>query len=80
MFVAIATQLAFMLTLSAQARPDRTVTARRTVIEFSEVEINGRIVGPETTLIQSRGRTRFLPLLRVRKDFLPELVRSVERL
>lgn len=64
----------------AQAKEDKVEFKRRTVIDFSTLDITGRIVRPEATLIRGRGRTKFRPLIRSRGDFRPEMLKSIEQL
>jgi RNA polymerase sigma-70 factor (ECF subfamily) len=60
--------------------PPEVVYPRRSVIEFSELRLTGEVQGPSGSYIQSRGRARFRLLVQVRDNFLPEILRSVERL
>lgn len=53
---------------------------RRTVVDFSEVKISGELVKPSTTYVNTRRRTDFQPLIRVRGDFRPELLSSIDAL
>lgn len=52
---------------------------RKTVVDFSELQISGQLVRPEATLVRARGRTKFRPLIRYRGDFRPELLRSIDQ-
>lgn len=56
------------------------VHAKRTIIEFSELRLSGEVVRPSDAFILVPKRSRFRSLIRLRGDFAPELLRSVERL
>jgi hypothetical protein len=60
--------------------PEKATYKPKTVIEFSEVQVNGQIVRPEMTRVQGRGRSQFRPLVRARADFRPELQRSLDNI
>jgi RNA polymerase sigma-70 factor (ECF subfamily) len=52
----------------------------KTVVEFSDLAISAEIQRPEHSFILSRTRTKFPVLVRIRSDFQPELLRSVDAL
>ena len=58
--------------------PDRTIVKKRTVIDFSEVAVEGELVKPEGSYSVSKRKTTFRTLIRVRDNFAPELRRSAE--
>lgn len=59
---------------------DRTVYKRKTVIDFSDVTIQGELTKPEGSYLLNRKKTKFKTLLRIRADFLPELLNSTDNL
>lgn len=52
----------------------------RTVVDFTEVTLQGEVQRPAGAMIVGHRRARFKTLIRVRGGFTPELVRSVDRL
>ena len=56
---------------------DKTVFNKKTVIDFSDVNIEGELTKPEGSYIKNRKRTRFRNLIELRGNFRPELKRSV---
>ena len=59
---------------------DKTVYKKKTVIDFSDVTIEGELVKPEGSYIVNKKKTRFRNLISTRGNFRPELVRSVDSL
>jgi hypothetical protein len=59
---------------------DRTVYNKKTVIDFSDVNIEGELTKPEGSYIKNRKKTRFRNLIELRGNFRPELKRSVSAL
>jgi len=59
---------------------DKTVYKKKTVIDFSDVTIEGELVKPEGSYLVNRKKTRFKNLIQVRADFRPELRQSLENL
>jgi hypothetical protein len=60
--------------------PDRTVVKKRTVIDFSEVAVEGELSRPEGSYSVSRRKTTFKTLVKVRESLAPELQKSAENL
>ena len=60
--------------------PDQTVYKKKTIIDFSDVTIQGELTKPEGSYILSRKKTKFTTLLKTRENFLPELVNSLDNL
>ncbi len=56
---------------------DRVEYKKKTVIDFSDVNVEGELTKPEGSYIQNRKRTRFRNLIELRGNFRPELQRSV---
>ncbi len=59
---------------------DKTVFRKKTVVDFTDVAVEGELTKPEGTYALSRKRTRFDRLIRVRDNFVPELQKSVDNL
>ena len=59
---------------------DRTVFKKKTVIDFSDVTIQGELTKPEGSYLLNRKKTKFKLLLKVRANFLPELFNSTDNL
>lgn len=64
----------------ADTQPERTVYRKKTVIDFSEVTIEGELSKPEGSYLLSRKPTKFRSLLKARTDFFPELKASLDAL
>lgn len=78
--------LAFLVSTAALAQDkvieegDRVEYRKSTVIDFSDVSIEGELTKPEGSYIKNRKRTRFRNLIELRGNFRPELKRSVSNL
>jgi hypothetical protein len=59
---------------------DQVVYNKKTVIDFSDVNIEGELTKPEGSYIKNRKKTRFRNLIELRGNFRPELRRSVSSL
>ena len=59
---------------------DKTVFKKKTIIDFSDVTIQGELTKPEGSYLLNRKKTKFNSLLRIRNDFLPELFNSIDNL
>lgn len=68
--------------VSAQdvAPGDKIVFKKKTLIDFSDVSIEGELRKPDGGYYGSRKRTRFNKLISVRRDFVPEIVSSADNL
>ncbi|MDP2344510.1 MAG: hypothetical protein Q8O67_26390 [Deltaproteobacteria bacterium] len=64
----------------ASVEADKTVYTKKTVIDFSDVNIEGELTKPEGSYIKNRKKTRFRNLIELRGNFRPELSRSVSKL
>ena len=86
----IAATAAFIVATSAAAafaqedkvirQADRTEYKKKTVIDFSDVTIQGELTKPEGSYLLNRKKTNFRSLLKARADFLPELITSTDNL
>lgn len=59
---------------------DKTVYKKKTIVDFSDVTIQGELTKPEGSYLLNRKKTSFKSLLRIRADFLPELFNSTDNL
>ena len=57
---------------------DKVVYKKKTVIDFSDVTIDGELVKPEGSYIVNRKKTKFRNLIQVRGDFHDKLIKSVD--
>ncbi len=49
----------------------------RTIIEFDGVKVDGTVIGPDGTWVFERRRAEFNPMVRLRENFVPEMIASV---
>lgn len=75
-----AATLSTSLVLAQEQEADKVVYKKKTVIDFSDVTIEGELVKPEGSYIVNRKKTKFKNLIQVRANFRPELTKSVEAL
>lgn len=59
---------------------DRTVFRKKTVVDFTDVQVEGELTKPEGSYQVSKKRTSFDSLIKVRSDFNPELQGSRDNL
>jgi len=59
---------------------DKTVFRKKTVIDFTDVAVEGELTKPEGTYALSKKKTNFKSLIKVRDNFVPELQKSVDNL
>lgn len=59
---------------------DRTVYKKKTVIDFTDVAVEGELTKPEGSYVLNRKQTDFQSLIKVRENFAPELQKSVDNL
>ena len=59
---------------------DKVVYRKKTVIDFSDVTIEGELTKPEGSYFAARKAAKFNKLIKVRTDFEPELLKSVDHL
>jgi hypothetical protein len=59
---------------------DRTIFRKKTVIDFTDVSVEGELTKPEGSYSVAKKKTRFDSLVKVRTDFNPELKQSVDNL
>lgn len=79
---------ALVLTLSASPAfaqgvvqgQDTTVFKKKTMLDFSDVTLEGELTKPEGQYGLSRGKTKFNSLIKLRRHFQGEMQKSVEQL
>ncbi len=59
---------------------DRTVYRKKTVIDFTDVAVEGELTKPEGSYVLHRKKTDFQSLIKVRENFDPELQKSADNL
>lgn len=59
---------------------DKTVFRKKTVIDFTDVSIDGELSKPEGSYSVAKNKTKFKSLIQVRAHFNPELQKSVDSL
>ncbi|MGQ0505317.1 MAG: hypothetical protein ACT4TC_08350 [Myxococcaceae bacterium] len=59
---------------------DKTVYRKKTVIDFTDVTVEGELTKPEGSYVLNRKKTRFGTLIKIRDNFAPELQKSVDNL
>ena len=59
---------------------DKVSFKKRTVIDFSDQVIEGELTKPEGSYVVSRKLSRFSSLIRLRENFVPELLSSPAQL
>ena len=68
------------LAAPAAGPEDKVVFKKRTLVDFSDVSIQGELRKPEGDFYGSRKRTRFNKLIRVRANFEREIISSDDNL
>ncbi len=51
-----------------------------TIIEFSELKLDGNVVKPMTEYVNTRRKTTFTPMIEIRQSFVSELTSSMDDL
>lgn len=69
--------LIFILSAFAQDNEDEVRYEKETEIDFEDLEIEGSLVKPQGALLIDRPIATFNPLIKLRKDFNPEISTSV---
>ena len=59
---------------------DKTVFRKKTVIDFTDVAVEGDLTKPEGSYAISKKKTSFKSLIKIRDNFVPELQKSVDNL
>ena len=66
--------------LAGDGEEVQTVYQQTTLLDFSDVTILGELAKPEGSYIMNKKRARFELLIRVRDNFLPEIIKTVDHL
>ena len=67
-------------TAFAQKKGDSGGTAKVKVYDFSGDTIEGDLIKPEGSTVDARDFAKHSSLIRIRKDFIPEIIKSAEDL
>lgn len=59
---------------------DKTIVRKKTVIDFTDVAVEGDLTKPEGSYVLDRNKTRFQSLVKVRDNFIPEMQKSADNL
>jgi len=59
---------------------DRVVVRKKTVIDFTDVAVEGELTKPEGSYVLNKKQAQFKSLIKVRDNFQPELKKSVDNL
>lgn len=62
----------------AQEEDVQVIYKKQTVIDFSDVTIQGELTKPESSYVVNRKRTKFSQLIQIRSNFKPELFNSTD--
>ncbi len=65
---------------SSQDEKVETVFKKTTIIDFSDVTITGNLTKPEGSYLMNKKKANFNLLIKVRDNFLPEMIKSVDNL
>jgi hypothetical protein len=60
--------------------PTTTMYKKTTIIDFSDVTITGELTKPEGSYLMNKKKANFDLLIRVRDNFLPEMIKTVDNL
>jgi hypothetical protein len=66
--------------VSVVQEADKTVFRKKTVIDFTDVAVEGELTKPEGSYAISKKKTSFKSMIKVRENFVPELQKSVDNL
>jgi hypothetical protein len=59
---------------------DKTIYRKKTVVDFTDVSVEGELTKPEGSYVLNRQRTGFPSRIKLRANFQPELQKSVDNL
>lgn len=59
---------------------DKVVVRKKTVIDFTDVAVEGELTKPEGSYVLNKKQASFKSLIKVRDNFQPELQKSVDNL
>jgi hypothetical protein len=64
----------------AQPKGDKAPAGKTKVYDFTGDTIEGDLVKPEGSTVDARDFAKHSSLIRIRKDFIPEIIKSAEDL
>jgi hypothetical protein len=79
-FVAAASVAFVLLAAGGTAQADDKSAPKTKVYDFSGDTIEGDLIRPEGTTVDARDFAKHSSLIRIRKDFIPEIIKSAEDL
>lgn len=53
---------------------------QKTVYDFDDDTVEGDLIRPDGEMVDTRGKAKYESLIKVRRDFNPEMLKSVEAL
>jgi len=59
---------------------DKTIVRKKTMIDFTDVAVEGDLTKPEGSYVLDRNKMRFQSLVKIRDNFVPELQKSADNL
>jgi hypothetical protein len=59
---------------------EQVMYKKTTIIDFSDVTITGELTKPEGSYLMNKKKANFDLLIRVRDNFLPEMIKTVDNL
>lgn len=59
---------------------EQVMFKKTTIIDFSDVTITGELTKPEGSYLMNKKKANFDLLIRVRDNFLPEMIKTVDNL
>ena len=65
---------------AAGGEEETTMYKKTTIIDFSDVTITGELTKPEGSYLMNKKKANFDLLIRVRDNFLPEMIKTVDNL
>jgi hypothetical protein len=78
--VAIVSTFASTSAVAQDKKGDKGGTPKVKVYDFSGDTIEGDLIRPEGTTVDARDFAKHSSLIRIRKDFIPEIIKSAEDL
>jgi len=78
--IAIVSTFASTSAVAQDKKGDKGGTPKVKVYDFSGDTIEGDLIRPEGTTVDARDFAKHSSLIRIRKDFIPEIIKSAEDL
>ena len=78
--LAVVSSLILASPAMAQKKDDKAATAKVKVYDFSGDTIEGDLIKPEGDAVDARDITQFSSLIRIRKEFIAEIIKAAEDL